>query len=86
MKIVNISRKYRMPIVPYSGGTSLEGHNRGVRPAISHASRTVFENGHKHASGGICVDMSGMDRIIEIHGKDTDSMAVSTAHFEPAPV
>ncbi|KAF9490962.1 FAD-binding domain-containing protein [Pleurotus eryngii] len=54
VKIVNISRKYRMPIVPYSGGTSLEGHNRG------------------HASGGICVDMSGMDRIIEIHEADSD--------------
>ncbi|KAF7432528.1 hypothetical protein PC9H_004469 [Pleurotus ostreatus] len=54
VKIVNISRKYRMPIVPYSGGTSLEGHNRG------------------HPSGGICVDMSGMDRIIEIHEADSD--------------
>ncbi|KAH9978352.1 FAD-linked oxidase-like protein [Russula compacta] len=26
VKIVNVARKYRMPIVPYSGGTSLEGH------------------------------------------------------------
>jgi FAD/FMN-containing dehydrogenase len=29
--VVNISRKHRMPIIPYSGGTSLEGHTRGVR-------------------------------------------------------
>ncbi|KAJ8482850.1 hypothetical protein ONZ45_g14801 [Pleurotus djamor] len=54
VKVVNISRKYKMPVIPYSGGTSLEGHNRG------------------HASGGICVDMSQMDRIIEIHEADSD--------------
>lgn len=28
--IVNTCRKYRIPIVPYSGGTSLEGHTSGV--------------------------------------------------------
>jgi FAD/FMN-containing dehydrogenase len=30
VKIVNIARKYRVPIVPYSGATSLEGHFSGV--------------------------------------------------------
>jgi hypothetical protein len=29
--IVNIARKYRVPIVAYSGATSLEGHFSGVR-------------------------------------------------------
>ncbi|KAF9234789.1 D-lactate dehydrogenase cytochrome oxidoreductase [Melanogaster broomeanus] len=29
VKVVNISRKYRVPIVPYSGATSLEGHFSG---------------------------------------------------------
>ncbi|KAL4065326.1 FAD-linked oxidase-like protein [Scleroderma yunnanense] len=29
VKIVNISRKYRIPIIPYSGATSLEGHFSG---------------------------------------------------------
>jgi len=43
-----------MPIIPYSGATSLEGHFRGRR------------------GGGICVDMSEMDRIIEIHEADSD--------------
>ena len=31
VKIVKIATKYRMPITPYSGATSLEGHTRGVR-------------------------------------------------------
>lgn len=53
VKIVKIAVKYRMPIIPYSGGTSLEGHTRG------------------HSNGGICVDMSRMDRILEINGKQT---------------
>ena len=31
VKVVNISRKYRVPITAYSGATSLEGHFSGVR-------------------------------------------------------
>ena len=30
VKVVNISRKYRVPIIAYSGATSLEGHYSGV--------------------------------------------------------
>ena len=30
VKIVKIANKYRMPVVPYSGATSLEGQYRGV--------------------------------------------------------
>lgn len=30
VKVVKVSRKYRIPITPYSGGTSLEGHFGGV--------------------------------------------------------
>ena len=32
--IVNISRKYKMPLVPYSGGTSLEGNLSAVRSVL----------------------------------------------------
>ncbi|KAF8337615.1 uncharacterized protein EI90DRAFT_2671547 [Cantharellus anzutake] len=30
VRIVNVSRDHRIPIVPYAGGTSLEGHTAGV--------------------------------------------------------
>lgn len=30
VKIVKIATEYRMPVTPFSGGTSLEGHYRGV--------------------------------------------------------
>nr|AGK29893.1 FAD-binding protein [Volvariella volvacea] len=30
VKVVNIARKYKVPLVPYSGATSLEGHFSGV--------------------------------------------------------
>lgn len=30
VKIVKIATKYRMPVTPFSGGTSLEGNYRGV--------------------------------------------------------
>lgn len=51
VKIVNISRKYRIPVVPYSGATSLEGHFSG------------------YSSGSICIDMSGMNKILNVNGK-----------------
>ncbi|KAH9979849.1 FAD-linked oxidase-like protein [Lactifluus volemus] len=54
VKIVNIARKYRMPVITYSGGTSLEGHFSGWK------------------DGGICVDMSEMDKIIAVHAEDSD--------------
>jgi D-lactate dehydrogenase (cytochrome) len=31
VKIVGVANKWKMPIIPYSGGTSLEGHTLGVR-------------------------------------------------------
>ena len=40
VKVVNISRKYRVPITAYSGATSLEGHFAGVRqihPQLLHS-------------------------------------------------
>ncbi|KAF8625917.1 hypothetical protein AX17_006643 [Amanita inopinata Kibby_2008] len=55
VQIVKIATTYRMPVVPYSGATSLEGHTRG-HPAV----------------GGICIDLSNMDKIIEIHEADSD--------------
>ncbi|PCH37975.1 hypothetical protein WOLCODRAFT_135969 [Wolfiporia cocos MD-104 SS10] len=54
VKIVKIANKYKMPITPYSGATSLEGNFRA--PDV----------------GGICVDVSGMDKILEIHEADSD--------------
>ncbi|KAI0820474.1 FAD-linked oxidase-like protein [Trametes gibbosa] len=54
VKIVKIAVKYRMPVIPYSGATSLEGHFRA--PAV----------------GGISVDLSKMDHILEIHEADSD--------------
>lgn len=49
--IMKIATAYRMPVVAYSGGTSLEGHFSGID------------------GGCICVDMSEMNRILEVHGK-----------------
>ncbi|KAJ7782378.1 hypothetical protein DFH07DRAFT_864875 [Mycena maculata] len=54
VKIVKIANKFRMPVVPYSGATSLEGQISG------------------HPGGSICVDMSAMDAILEIHEADAD--------------
>ena len=34
VKIVKTAVKYKMPVIPYSGATSLEGHFRAVSIAI----------------------------------------------------
>ncbi|KAL5501751.1 DLD1_2 [Sanghuangporus vaninii] len=54
VKIVKIATRFKMPVIPYSGGTSLEGHTQG------------------HDYGGICVDMSRMDKILQINEADSD--------------
>ncbi|KAJ6629453.1 FAD-linked oxidase-like protein [Mycena sp. CBHHK59/15] len=54
VKIVKIANKFRMPVVPYSGATSLEGQVGGC------------------TGGAICVDLSRMDAILEIHETDSD--------------
>ena len=71
VKNVNVARKYRVLIVPYSGGTSLEDHCTGIRTcfciaSLARASQTLDA---LVEGGGICVDMSEMDKIIAIHAK-----------------
>ena len=38
VKIVKVATKYRIPVIPYSGATSLEGQTRGVRSNLPSAS------------------------------------------------
>ncbi len=52
-KILQICFKYKIPVVPFGVGTSVEG---GVIPI----------------SGGVCVDMSRMNRILQINAEDFD--------------
>ncbi|KXN85495.1 D-lactate dehydrogenase [cytochrome], mitochondrial [Leucoagaricus sp. SymC.cos] len=64
VKIVNVARKYRVPITAYSGATSLEGHFSG------------------HPSGSICLDMSGMDKILQINVNDSDLVCQPGTRWE----
>ena len=50
---VRLCREYRVPIIPFGVGTSLEGQLLPVR-------------------GGITIDLSGLDRILEINSADLD--------------
>ncbi|KAF8630984.1 hypothetical protein AX15_002694 [Amanita polypyramis BW_CC] len=64
VKIVKVATKYRMPVIPYAGATSFEGHTRGHPTA-----------------GGICVDMSNMDKILDIHVEDSDVVCQAGARW-----
>ena len=58
VKVVNIARKYRVPIVAYSGATSLEGHFSGVsfNTAFSIPSQEYLLLGKhwEYLSGHVC--------------------------------
>lgn len=61
--VMKIAHEYRVPVTPFSGGTSLEGHIT-----------CPF--------GGICVDLSRMDRILEVHETDSDAVVQAGAQWE----
>lgn len=61
-KAVRIAYKYRMPLTPFSGGTSLESHCSAPH-------------------GGMCLDLSRMDQILEIHEQDGDLVCQSGARW-----
>ncbi|KAI4348839.1 hypothetical protein L6164_009511 [Bauhinia variegata] len=52
-KIVKLCDDHKVPIVPYGGATSIEGH-------------TLSPN------GGVCIDMSLMNRVKALHVEDMD--------------
>jgi D-lactate dehydrogenase (cytochrome) len=51
--IVRLAGEYRVPLIPFGTGTSLEGHFTAPY-------------------GGISIDMSGMNRILEVNSEDLD--------------
>ncbi|ODN76548.1 hypothetical protein L202_05210 [Cryptococcus amylolentus CBS 6039] len=62
-EIVKISAKYKVPITPFSGGTSLEGH-------------------YSSPYGGISLDVSEMDKIIEISEDDGEARVQAGVKWE----
>lgn len=68
VKVVNIARKYRVPIVAYSGATSLEGHFSGVSTFLCLLEQwvdTIFlrvGNSREHLLGYVCYGQDHTDQ------------------------
>src|SRR5918992_19037 len=54
-EVVEICRRYRVPMIPYGVGTSLEGHILAVQ-------------------GGVSIDLSQMNKVLEVHEADLDAV------------
>lgn len=52
-----------IPVTPYSGGTSLEGHFASTR-------------------GGVCIDFSRMNQILQLHKRDLDVVVQPAVGWE----
>jgi D-lactate dehydrogenase (cytochrome) len=52
-EIIKICGRYKVPVVPFGGGTSLEGHVAALH-------------------GGLCIDTSQMNRILQVNADDFD--------------
>lgn len=61
--IMKVCYQRRIPVTPYSGGTSLEGHYATTR-------------------GGICIDFSRMDKILQLHKDDLDVVVQPAVGWE----
>ncbi|KAG7558167.1 hypothetical protein FFLO_02894 [Filobasidium floriforme] len=63
VKCVRWAGEWGVPVVPYSGGTSLEGHITAPY-------------------GGLCIDLSRMDKILELNLEDSDMVVQSGVPWE----
>ena len=61
--MMKLAYKYRVPVTPVTGGTSLEGH-----------CTCPF--------GGISLDLSRMDQILEVHEADSDAVVQAGVRWE----
>ncbi|AFR97691.1 D-lactate dehydrogenase (cytochrome) [Cryptococcus neoformans C23] len=62
-EVVKLANKYKVPITPFSGGTSLEGH---------------FSSPY----GGISLDVSAMDKILEVSELDGEARVQAGVKWE----
>jgi FAD/FMN-containing dehydrogenase len=53
-EIVKICARHKVPLIPFGGGTSFEGHVAAL-------------------SGGVCIDMAQMNRILQVNADDFDA-------------
>jgi FAD/FMN-containing dehydrogenase len=61
--VMKLAYQYRVPVTPFSGGTSLEGNITCPY-------------------GGICIDLSRMDQILEVHVEDSDAVVQAGVQWE----
>ena len=91
--IVRACAKHSIPVVPYAGGTSLEGASRIHAAGLTSAGHTYAPSSKKHAAhdasqplqpgNSVMIDFLHMDKIVKLNGPcsvlRTSSLALRTS-------
>jgi len=82
--IVKVASQYRIPIVPFSGGTSLEGHfNAPSSKPTSQDDQPSTDEDQLTPGYSFCIDFSrNMNKIIAVHESDLDVVVQPGVSYE----
>ncbi|OAV98535.1 hypothetical protein PTTG_25581 [Puccinia triticina 1-1 BBBD Race 1] len=82
-KIVKVAYKYGIPIVPFSGGTSLEGHFNAPSSKPSNQNTNPADESQLQPGHSFTLDFSrNMNKIIELHESDLDVVVQPGISYE----
>jgi D-lactate dehydrogenase (cytochrome) len=81
-EVVLLARKWKVPITPFAGGTSLEGHFSSVRRGLSRWNALCSSTDQSQPYGGISLDLSLMDKIISVSTADADAVVQPGVKWE----
>lgn len=83
VEIVKIASKNSIPLIPYAGGTSLEGHFNVAPAAGDDAEHTSIPDEDLQPGFSFTLDFSvNMNRVVAVHEKDLDAVVQPGVGYE----
>ncbi|CAG2173591.1 unnamed protein product, partial [Oppiella nova] len=72
-RVHKLCYEHNVPIIPYGTGTGLEGGVNAIKGGVcGHYTGTGLEGGVNAIEGGVCIDLTQMNKVIEVNEHDFD--------------